>query len=77
VRKRVDLRAIWRWAVRDVGPGLVGSAVAVAIFTLASHHFEGQYWVRWAILCVIFTTGFSLSRHLPRRRNTIRTPGKD
>jgi hypothetical protein len=55
----------------------VGSAVAVAIFTLASHHFEGQYWVRWAILCVIFTTGFSLSRHLPRRRNTIRTPGKD
>jgi hypothetical protein len=77
VRKWLDLRAIWRWTVRDVGPAFLGWGVVAAVVTLASHHFESRYWVRWAIGCVIFTAGFSLMRLLRPRRNTMRTLGKD
>lgn len=76
MRKRLDRRAIWRWAVQDVGPALLGIAVVAAIIGLTSHHFDIRWWAEDAILCVIFTAGFSLRRHLRTRRSAVRKPDK-
>jgi len=36
-----------------------------------------RYWAQFAILCVIFTAGFSLRRHPRTRRSVVRGPDKD
>jgi hypothetical protein len=35
-----------------------------------------RYWAQFAILCVIFTAGFSLRRHPRTRRSAVRGPDK-
>jgi hypothetical protein len=76
MRKWPRLRAIWRWAVLEIVPACVGWAVVAAIFSLTSHHFDTRYWAEFAIFCVVFTTGFSLRRHLRTRRSVMRGPDK-
>ncbi len=70
--KRLDLRAIRRWAVLEIVPAFVGIAVVAAIIWLISHHFDIRLWAELAICYVIFTAGFSLIRHLWTRRSAMR-----
>jgi hypothetical protein len=76
MRKWLRLRAIWRWAVKEIVPVFVGWAVVAAIVSLTSHTFDTRYWAEFAIFCVIFTAGFSLRRHLRTRRNVTGGPDK-
>ena len=74
MRTWLRLRAIWRWAVREIVPACVGWGVVAAILSLTSHHFDTRYWAEFAIFCVVFTAGFSLRRHLRTRRSVMRGP---